>query len=84
MTIKLRENLSTQKLDDKLIILDLDNGVFFEINESGYEIFKLIESNFAYDEIVNTFAKNNSLNGGTAKNEVDNFLIKLRKNSVIA
>lgn len=84
MTIKLRENLSTQKLDDKLIILDLDNGVFFEINESGYEIFKLIKSNFSYDDIVNTFAKNNALNGGTAKNEVDNFLIKLKENSVIA
>lgn len=84
MIIRLRENLSTQKLDDKLIILNLNNGVFFEINESGYEIFKLIESNFAYNDIVNTFAENNSLNEGKAKSEVDNFLIKLKKNSVIA
>ena len=84
MIIRLRENLSTQKLDDKLIILNLNNGVFFEINESGYEIFKLIESNFAYNDIVNTFAENNSLNEDKAKSEVDNFLIKLKKNSVIA
>tara|TARA_B100000242_G_scaffold293273_1_gene270875 strand:- start:1134 stop:1394 length:261 start_codon:yes stop_codon:yes gene_type:complete len=81
--IKLREDIIIEDLDGKLIVLSMDKGVFFEINESGNEIIKLIKLGLDYKNIIEEFKKNYGMSHKDAESDVKKFLNQLKRRSIL-
>ncbi len=81
--IKLREDIIVEELDGKLVVLSLDKGVFFEINESGNEIIKLIKLGLDYKNIVKEFKKVYGISHKDAESDIGDFLNQLETRSIL-
>tara|TARA_Y100000816_G_C26068590_1_gene561777 strand:+ start:1247 stop:1504 length:258 start_codon:yes stop_codon:yes gene_type:complete len=80
---KLQDDIIIESIDDKFILLNLNTGKFLEMNQTGYRIFKSIEMQLSYDEIVKKFLKVYSVDTETAKQDIDNFIQQLKEKSII-
>tara|TARA_B100000035_G_scaffold275838_1_gene253079 strand:- start:4569 stop:4829 length:261 start_codon:yes stop_codon:yes gene_type:complete len=81
--IKLREDIIVEELDGKLVVLSLDKGVFFEINESGNEIIKLIKLGLDHKNIVKEFKKVYGISHKDAESDIEEFLNQLETRSIL-
>ena len=50
--LRINDNCKYESLDEEMIILNQDNGKYYELNKTGQFIFKLIVSNFTSIEIL--------------------------------
>tara|TARA_B100000963_G_scaffold354768_1_gene371824 strand:+ start:6519 stop:6779 length:261 start_codon:yes stop_codon:yes gene_type:complete len=82
--IKLNEDIIVEEIDGKLIILSLDKGIFFEINESGHEIIKLVNKKIGYKKIIENFKNINGISYKKAKSDIDRFLNLLESKSILS
>ena len=81
--IKLKKDVTIEVLDEKLIALSIDKGIFFEINEAGHQIIKLINLGEDYEKIVEAFKKKYKITHVEAKSDIDKFLKQLEEKSII-
>ena len=81
--IKLRADIIVEELDGKLVVLSLDKGVFFEINESGNEIIKLIKLGLDYKNIIKEFKKIYKISHEDAESDIEKFLNQLETRSIL-
>lgn len=63
----------TTNIEDKLVILEFESGVYFELNIVGKIIWELIEQNKTSDEIISNLRKKFN-NDSNIKNSVEKFL----------
>mgnify|MGYP001166284796 FL=1 len=82
--IKLKEDILVEELDGKLVVLSLDNGIFFEINESGNEIIKLIKLGLDYNAIVEEFKNIYGISYQDAESDIKKFLNHLETKSILS
>ena len=81
--IKLKKDIIIEVLEEKLIALSIDKGIFFEINEAGHQIIKLINSGENYENIVEAFKNKYKITHVDAKTDIDKFLKQLEEKSII-
>ena len=73
------QDISYEIFKDEIIIINLKSGKYFQIENSGVEIFKNIKNNLTTEENIRSFIPQNNKN----KLEIIKFIQVLKKNHVI-
>jgi len=73
------EEISYEIFKDEIIIINLKSGKYFQIENSGVEIFKNIKNNLTIEENIRSFIPLNNKN----KLEIIKFIKVLKKNHII-
>jgi hypothetical protein len=73
------QNISYEIFKDEIIIINLKSGKYFQIENSGVEIFKNIKNNLTTEENIRSFIPLNNKN----KLEIIKFIKVLKKNHII-
>jgi coenzyme PQQ biosynthesis protein PqqD len=51
---KQRDRVLTQSAEDELVLLDLDAGTYFALNEVGARVWELCDGHRSLDDIIDT------------------------------
>jgi hypothetical protein len=73
------QDISYEIFKGEIIIINLKSGKYFQIENSGVEIFKNIKNNLTTEENIKSFIPVNNKN----KLEIIKFIQVLKKNSII-
>ena len=73
------QDISYEIFKDEIIIINLKSGKYFQIENSGVEIFKNIKNNLTTEENIRSFIPQNNKN----KLEIIKFIQILKKNHII-
>ena len=80
--LHISENCVSEKLDDELIILDLESGLYHSLNEVGSVIWEEIkDKNLSYDDLVESLSK--KYIGENISKDSDLFLEELKEKKLI-
>ena len=73
----------SEPMDSEQVVINLENGCYYNLNEAGALIFRLIEAGYATEEITSTIAK--AFGGDREKiaGEVSGFLTALLTEQLI-
>ena len=71
------------KSQDGGILLDLDHGVFFNLNPVGARIVELLQGTSVLSSIVETIVREFDAPEEIVKNDVDDFLARLREQRLL-
>tara|TARA_B100000674_G_C37784180_1_gene888614 strand:- start:399 stop:656 length:258 start_codon:yes stop_codon:yes gene_type:complete len=82
MNICKNKNTIIEKVNNKNILLNLDNGGFFELNDIGMEIWENISENITIEDLIKKL-KEKYNNEGVEKDCLE-FLEKLQKRKLIS
>ena len=80
--IKIRLNIKTEEIDNSLIIFNLDNGGFYELEGTAKEIWKMLEENITFDDIVKSLEKKYGCSS-TVKEDSENFIAQILERELI-
>ena len=86
--MKIKYMLEATELDDELICVPVGPGAeaaegVLKLNESGYEIVKLLENDTTLDAIVDALAAKYQTDRATLVNYVEKFVNALRESGMI-
>jgi len=73
------QDISYEIFKDEIIVINLKSGKYFQIENSGVEIFRNIENNLTIEENIKSFIPQNAKN----KLEILKFINVLKKNLII-
>ena len=73
------QDISYEIFKDEIIIINLKSGKYFQIENSGVQIFKNIKNNLTIEENIRSFIPLNNKN----KLEIIKFIKVLKKNHII-
>ena len=73
------QEISHEIFKDEIIVINLKSGIYFQIENSGIEIFKNIKNNILTEENVRSFVPQNAKN----KLEILKFINLLKKHHII-
>jgi hypothetical protein len=76
-------DLSTAYLDGEAVILDVNSGQYYGLNEVGARIFELVEQPCSVDAIVTRLTKEYSVEGEDLKADLLAFLREMVKKDLI-
>ena len=80
--LQISENCVSEKLDDEVIILDLESGLYHSLNEIGSVIWEEIkDKNPSYDDLVKSLSK--KYIGKNISKDSDLFLEELKEKKLI-
>tara|TARA_B100000029_G_C17458711_1_gene917674 strand:- start:5 stop:274 length:270 start_codon:yes stop_codon:yes gene_type:complete len=80
--IKLNKSLSFEDMKDSLIILNLDEGIFYETNEVAKGIINLLLKEASIEEIYETLEDQYEIKEDF-RSEVDTFIDEMIKSKII-
>ena len=81
--IKKNPKCITTSIEDKLIILEFNSGIYFELNQIGMMIWELIDSFKSSKEIIDILSKEFE-NTADIEKSVEKFLIDCSKKKLIS
>jgi hypothetical protein len=73
----------SEPMDHEQVVINLENGCYYNLNESGALIFRLIEAGYATEEIISLIAKAFEENREKIAGEVSGFLTALLTEQLI-
>ena len=73
-----------QTIDGETIIIDFDNGAYFSTDGVGAVIWEQVAQNALANDIVHTLTQRYAGDGADIKKGVEQFLIELQRESLIA
>ncbi len=80
--LHISENCVSEKLDDELIILDLESGLYHSLNEIGSVIWEEIkDKNLSYNDLIKSISQ--KYIGENISKDSELFLEKLIENKLI-
>ena len=80
--LHISENCVSEKLDDELIILDLESGLYHSLNEIGSVIWEEIKNkNLSYNDLIKSISQ--KYIGENISKDSELFLEKLIENKLI-
>ena len=65
------------------VLLNLQTGDYFELDEVGVSIWKLLDGKTSQDELVRKLARSYRAEASTVKKDVTRFLSELKKKKLI-
>ncbi len=80
---RLQDKLSTD-LDQETIILDLESGIYSQLNSVASTIWKLLERPVSFEDIVNEVVSTYDVTEASCKDEIISFLADLAENRLIS
>ncbi len=87
--LKLKEDIELEEKQGYIsreagaLLLDYETNKYFEINETGTTIIKLLQKHKTVEEIMNVICEEYTVNRDVALNDVNEFLKKLKKYTLI-
>lgn len=80
---KIAENVLFQELDGEAVLLSLDEGCYFGLDELGTRIWKLIEDNLDESQVVEKIVEEYDVEPDQARQDLDKFLGDLKESGLI-
>jgi len=80
---KIAENVLFQELDGEAVLLSLDEGCYFGLDELGTRIWKLIEDNLDESQVVEKIVEEYDVEPDQARQDLDKFLGDLEESGLI-
>jgi hypothetical protein len=80
---KIAENVLFQELDGEAVLLSLDEGCYFGLDELGTRIWKLIEDDLDESQVVEKIVEEYDVEPEQARRDLDNFLGDLEESGLI-
>ena len=81
--IELEEKQGYISREAGALLLDYETNKYYEINETGTTIIKLLQKHKAIEEILNALCEEYTVTREVALNDVNEFLQKLKKYTLI-
>ena len=80
---KIQKGLIIQKIDKETVIFDAEESVFYTLNETASEIFKMIKKGLSEEEIVEKMIKKYSIKKEKAEKDVKELVEGLIKKGIV-
>jgi hypothetical protein len=78
------KNVLSSKIDDEIVLLSMDNGLYFTLNPMGSSIWDILTSSpTTYEEIVKLLAEDYEVSLKTCTDDVTSFLNDLVSKNLI-
>lgn len=81
--IKRCDNIPYKELEGEVLLLNLKDGNYFGLNQTGMAIWKMLDGTKTRSDIVKALKKDFNLKEDTLKNHLNDFLKQLKKYSLI-
>ena len=79
-----KADVVSEKFDDEVVIINLDSGNYYSLEEIGFDIWSLIENGASLNEIVEwVISSYDSSNAAEMNSLVRKFVAELRKEGLI-
>ncbi|MCU1426503.1 MAG: PqqD family protein [Actinomycetia bacterium] len=79
-----RERVLVERIEDETVLLDLDSGLYFALNEVGARVWELCDGARSVDEIVDVIAGEYDADGATVRTDVVELLAELVDERLLA
>ena len=79
-----RERVLVERVDDETVLLDLDSGSYFALNDVGARIWELCDGDRSVDDIVSTITAEYDVDTETARRDVVELLSMLAEEQLLA
>ena len=86
LTVSVPENVLFQKLgdsDDEIVLLDMDSGGYYGLNEVGSRIWVLLQEGYTPSEALNALVQEYEVSEEQLRNDMEQFLIALHTRGLI-
>lgn len=80
---KIADNVLFQELDGEAVLLSLDEGCYFGLDELGTRIWKLIEEDLDTKQVVEKIVEEYEVEPEQAQQDLDKFLGDLKESGLI-
>lgn len=80
---RLGDDINWRLVDDEIIILDLNSGEYFSLNDTGTEIFLAIKDHTPLDILLEHQRKKFGKTTAQLKQDIDDLLKELLQNNII-
>lgn len=82
-TLKIPDNVLFQEVDGEAVLLSLDEGCYYGLDELGTRIWKLIHQDLDRDQVVAAIVAEYEVEPEQARGDLDAFLSDLRESGLI-
>lgn len=82
-TFKIPDNVLFQEVDGEAVLLSLDEGCYYGLDELGTRIWKLIHQDLDHDQVVAAMVAEYEVETEQARSDLDAFLSDLRESGLI-
>lgn len=82
-TFKIPDNVLFQEVDGEAVLLSLDEGCYYGLDELGTRIWKLIHQDLDRDQVVAAIVAEYEVEPEQARGDLDAFLNDLRESGLI-
>lgn len=80
---KIPENVLFQEVDGEAVLLSLDQGFYYGLDELGTRIWKLIDEGLEMEQVVDAVVKEYNVERDQAREDIDKFLGELEETGLI-
>jgi DNA-binding NarL/FixJ family response regulator len=77
------KNVAWRKVDDEVVILDLETSVYYSLNETASRIWELIGKGLSEEAIADDVADEYGQNVKSVKKDVSTLIKKMKKEKLI-
>jgi len=82
-TFKVADNVLFQEVDGEAVLLSLDEGTYYGLDELGTRIWKLINQDLDSEQVVAAIVEEYEVDTEQARNDLDAFLSDLEQSGLI-
>lgn len=82
-TFKIPDNILFQEVDGEAVLLSLDEGCYYGLDELGTRIWKLIQQDLDSDQVVAAIVEEYEVEPEQARSDLDAFLSDLEQSGLI-
>ena len=82
--LKRSDNIESQDFEDESLLLNLETGFYFRLNEVGGFIWKFLDSKHSKNDIVNLIVDEFDVSQESAESDLDKFIGELQNESLIS
>lgn len=77
------DNLVITETDGEAVILDIDSGKYFGLDEMGLIIWRLLEKNYGIEEVGDYLTKHFDVDREVAIKDVSEFITKIKEKGLL-
>ena len=80
---KVSDRVVFREIDDKIVMIHLDSGFYYSLNEVGCFIFNQLLKSRDIDDILNEIQSSYEVPKGEAREDIEEFVESLMKEKII-
>lgn len=82
-TLKIADNVLFQEVDGEAVLLSLDEGCYYGLDELGTRIWKLLDQDLDNEQVVAAIVEEYDVTPEQARRDLDRFLGDLEQSGLI-